>query len=107
MQFYLLLRKRASTHLCSHASDHLLFVLQTRIDQRFRSQGARGFRFEEAWLLSEDCERRVVEAWAARGGSGSALSNVHEKIVYYNDDLQEWGATKTHPNVEKIKKFQK
>ena len=39
------------THLHSHASDHLPLVLQTQTDQRFRSQGAHGFRFEEAWLL--------------------------------------------------------
>ena len=62
MQFYLLLRKRASTHLRSHTSDHLPLVLQTRTYQRFRSQEARGFRFEEAGLLWEDCERRVDEA---------------------------------------------
>ena len=59
------------THLHSHASDHLPLVLQAQTDQRFRSQRAHGFRFKEAWLLWEDCERRVDEAWIARSGSGS------------------------------------
>ena len=77
--------------------------MQTRIDQRFRSQGARSFKFEEAWLLWEDYERRVDEAWTARGGSGLALSIVHEKIAYCGADLQAWGAIKTHSDVEKIK----
>ena len=39
------------THLHSHASDHLPLILQTQKNQRLRAQGARGFKFEEAWLL--------------------------------------------------------
>jgi len=62
--------------------------LQTQTDQRLRAQGVHGFKFEEAWLLWDDCERRVDEAWAARSGSGLALSNIHEKIVYCGGDLQ-------------------
>ena len=77
--------------------------MQTRIDQRFRSQRARGFKFEEAWLLWEDYERWVDEALTTRGGSGLALSIVHEKIAYCGADLQVWGAIKTHSDVEKIK----
>lgn len=80
--------------------------MQTQIDQRLRAQGVRGFKFEEAWLLWDDCERRVNEAWASRSGLGSTLSKIHENIVKCGANLQAWGAMKTHPDVEEIKRLQ-
>lgn len=50
------------THLVSHASDHLPLHMQTRSDSENWGYGARGFKFEESWLLWDDYERTVEEA---------------------------------------------
>ena len=42
----------------SHALNHLPIILQTRFQVRI----ARGFKFEEVWLLDEDCENVVKDA---------------------------------------------
>jgi len=58
------------THLVSHASDHLPLLMQTRSDNENWGYGARGFKFEESWLLWDDCERIVEEAWNSGGETG-------------------------------------
>ena len=50
------------SHKSSHASDHLPIILQTGMDNRFQGRIARGFKFEEVWLLDEDCENVVEDA---------------------------------------------
>ncbi|XP_075633544.1 uncharacterized protein LOC142606010 [Castanea sativa] len=57
------------THLYSHASDHMPIVLQTQSYHRQRQRRERSFKFEESWLLWEDCEAVVSEAWHANGNS--------------------------------------
>ena len=72
--------KSMVTHLSSHASDHLSIILQTKTaKQRFYRSNI-GFRFEEAWLLWEECEAVVQEGWNKREGMGFAMANVKEKI---------------------------
>ena len=42
--------------------------------------GAGGFKFEESWLLWDDCEEAVLEAWT-KGGQGSlGLRGVRDRI---------------------------
>ena len=50
------------SHKLSHASDHLPIILQTEMDNRFQGRIARGFKFEEVWLLDEECENVVEDA---------------------------------------------
>ena len=41
-----------------------------------------GFKFEEAWLLLDDCERMVVNSWiVGHKRAGSAMSIIKDKIV--------------------------
>ena len=47
------------THLSTHASDHLPIMLQVQSFQQQRQQRGRSFKFEEAWLLSNECEEVV------------------------------------------------
>ena len=61
------------THLYPHALDHLPIVLQTEHLRTRRSQGQKGFKFEESWLLWEECEEVVREAWAASESVGHDL----------------------------------
>ncbi|XP_050271048.1 probable protein arginine N-methyltransferase 6 isoform X2 [Quercus robur] len=44
------------THLSTHVSDHLPIMLQVQSFQQQRQQRGRSFKFEEAWLLSNECE---------------------------------------------------
>lgn len=75
-------------HLFSHASDHYPILLQTRTDRGVRAKGVRGFKFEEVWLLDEECEGKVNEGWNEKeGAAGSALARVKEKIVKCGEDL--------------------
>lgn len=70
------------THLFSHASDHAPLILQTKTDRGLRGRGANEFKFKEAWLLWDDCERMVEEAWIGGGRRvDSTMSIIKEKIA--------------------------
>ena len=94
------------THLVSHASDHLPLIMQTRTDIESRARGALGFKFEESWLLWEDCEKTVEESWRLGNRTGSAIAVIQEKIKDCGADLMAWGVSKTHPNAKEIKRLQ-
>ncbi|XP_065618703.1 uncharacterized protein LOC136062914 [Quercus suber] len=75
------------SHLFSHAFDHIPILLRTRNDKRLRGRGASAFRFKESWLLWDDCEEVVHEAWT-KGGQGSpGLRSVMDRIQGYGADL--------------------
>ena len=50
------------THIISHALDHLPLILQNHEAPRRYARRERGFKFEEAWLLWDDCTKVVQEA---------------------------------------------
>ena len=52
------------THGFSHASYHVPIFLQTSTDRDFKGGGPRGFRFEESWLMWDDCEGVVMDSWS-------------------------------------------
>lgn len=81
-------------HLFSHASDHLPIILQTKTTTRRQTRGTRGFKFEESWLLWDDCEAIVTEAWNKECGLGSPLVSAKEKIANCGVDLLMWGSSK-------------
>ncbi|XP_023915655.2 uncharacterized protein LOC112027215 [Quercus suber] len=95
------------THLFSHASDHRPLVLQTKVNWRNRRRQPRDFKFEESWLLWEDCEKTILEAWQNAGGDNTGLNRAKDKINKWGEDLAAWGSTKTQPEAEEIKKLQK
>ncbi|XP_023926559.1 uncharacterized protein LOC112037983 [Quercus suber] len=95
------------THLHSHASDHVPIILQTKPTRNHFTKSARSFRFEESWLLWEDCEAVVQEAWNIKEGTRSSLTRIKENIKGYGLELQAWGSSKTHPDTDKIKVLQK
>ena len=51
-------------HLSPHASDHLPIVLQAKHYGRNRQKAKSGFKFEENWLLWEEFETMINEAWS-------------------------------------------
>lgn len=63
-------------YLSSHASDHLPILLQTQSYRKQRLFGSRGFKFEEVWLLWEDCEVVVMGAWNMNENGEFGLSQV-------------------------------
>lgn len=95
------------THLFSHASDHRPLVLQNKADKRVLNRGPRAFKFEESWLLWDDCERMVLDSWNKGGCAYSGMNNIKERIRNCGSDLLAWGSSKTQPDVEAIKKLQK
>lgn len=68
------------THLSSHASDHLPIVLKTQHFRQQRHRRERWFKFEESWLLWNDCEFVVKEAWGKARDSDHGLASIKEKI---------------------------
>nr|XP_023924675.1 uncharacterized protein LOC112036082 [Quercus suber] len=95
------------THLSSYASDHLPIVLHVKCDKTWQGQGSRGFKFEEVWLLWDDCEAVVEEAWGRGGIRSNSLETARQKIETCGADLLGWGSSKTHPANEEIKQLQK
>lgn len=95
------------TLLFSHASDHVPIILHIRTARRTSPSNSRCFKFEESWLLREDCENVIHEAWNREGGADSCLARVKDKIASCGVDLHAWGSSKTHPDIENIKRLQK
>ena len=50
-------------HLSPHASDHLLVLLQTKCYAKHGANRGGGFKFEEAWLMWEECGAVIENAW--------------------------------------------
>ena len=90
------------THLFSHASDHHPLVLQTKSDWRIQSRDTWAFKFEESWLLWDDCEKTVFEAWNKMNNDHSGLNNIKERISFSGVELLAWGSSKTHPDAKEI-----
>ena len=67
----------------------------------------KGFKFKETWLLWEDCEDVVKEAWSMEHNDGHRLAMVQQKIWCCSDQLNAWGVCKARPNNEEIKQLQK
>ena len=69
------------THLFSHASNHQPIILHARTALRCRGKSTRSFRFEEAWLMRDDCEHVIQEAWSYSSDNvESGLRREREKI---------------------------
>ena len=94
-------------HLSSHASDHLPIMLHVQSARKSRYKKQKGFKFEEVWLLAEECNEVVNITWRKGGAGVSGLEAARQKIVECAADLQAWGASGTQPNLEEIKMLQK
>jgi len=94
------------THLFTHASDHALIILHIKKAKKICPRFSRCFKFEEVWFLWEDCEQVIHDAWNKEARANSGLTRIKERIAMCGVDLHAWGSTRTHPNVEKIKRLQ-
>ena len=54
----------------------------------------RSFKFEEAWLLSNECEEVVKEAWERSGDESHGLLSIKNKIQAYGRELSRWDLAK-------------
>ena len=95
------------THIISHASDHLPLILQNQVAPKRQARRERGFKFEEAWLLWDDCTKVIQEAWDNSGVGETTLEMVRLKINGCSSELKAWGAAKTHPGTNEINVLQK
>ncbi|KAK9991581.1 hypothetical protein SO802_026566 [Lithocarpus litseifolius] len=92
-------------HLSTHASDHLSILLQVQSFVPQRRE--RGFKFEESWLLKEDCEAKVKEAWNSELVVEQGLASTLKKIQVCGSKLMKWGSIRITPDKEAIKQIQK
>ncbi|XP_075640556.1 uncharacterized protein LOC142612338 [Castanea sativa] len=95
------------SHGFNHASDHVPIFLQTKTDRDFRGGGPRGFRFEESWLMWDECEEVVIDSWVNSGGDVVGLCATVDKIKSCGVELLTWGSSKTTPNTDEIKHLTK
>lgn len=93
------------THLSFCASDHLPIVLHVKCDRKWQGRRSHGFKFKEVWLLWDEYEAVVEEAWCKGGILPNVLKTTKQKIKAYGVDLLAWGSTKTHPANEEIKQL--
>ena len=82
-------------------------MLRTVNDRWLRGRGAGGFKFEESWLLWDDCEEVVPKAWTKGGQGSSGLKGIRDRIQGCGADLHVWGSLKTKPKTNEIKRLQK
>ena len=64
------------THIISYALDHLPLILQNHVPPKSIYKGRRGFKFKEAWLLCDDCEKVIWDAWEISQEGESTLEIV-------------------------------
>ena len=95
------------THLPPHASDHLPILLQVQGCKKLRQKGQKGFKFEEAWLLSDECEGVIKIAWEKGSIDALGLGLAKQKIATCAMELQAWGSSNSQPDSKEIKKLQK
>lgn len=74
-------------HLFSDDSDHHRLVLQTKSDGRVHNKGLRAFKFEESWLMWDDCEKTVLESWNKEERAQSGMNNIKERIRNCGSEL--------------------
>ncbi|KAL0340133.1 UNVERIFIED_CONTAM: hypothetical protein Sradi_4530100 [Sesamum radiatum] len=79
------------THIPVACSDHKALVIQLRDRPEQAQQWSRPWRFEAAWLQSDQCERIVENSWN-RGGGGSRSMDIAEKLTICQDSLRGWSS---------------
>ena len=94
-------------HGFSHAFDHASLFLHIRTHHDFRGGGPCGFRFEESWLMWDECKEVVTDSWINSGGEATGLGATVEKIKSCGAYLLAWGSSKTAPNTDEIKQLTK
>ena len=62
-------------------------------------------KFEEAWLLLEDCEDVVKDAWNVDGSDVHGLAMIKEKIEACGEVLRVWASSKTNPILMRLSNF--
>ena len=93
-------------HLLPHASDHIPIAIQVQKFRQKHRRADRGFKFEESWLLWDECEDWIQQAWSLAGSGDSGLVAVHAKIRACGYDLKAWGDIRTRLEEEEIKSLQ-
>ena len=63
-------------HLSTHASNHLPLLLQVQSFNHQRQRKEKNFKFEESWLLLDDCEDTVKEAWGRDPSATHGLESI-------------------------------
>lgn len=79
-------------NLMPSKSDHLPILIEVRELRPKKKRKKKRFRFEEGWLLGEDCQKMVELGWNVDSG-GDPFSRICNKIQNTRDVLQEWSSS--------------
>ena len=82
------------TPLSTHASYHLPIMLKVLSFQQQRQRHGKAFKFEEAWLLSNEYEETVKEAWGKYEDGSYGLLSIKNKIHVCGLELSRWGSAR-------------
>ncbi|KAL0344528.1 UNVERIFIED_CONTAM: hypothetical protein Sradi_4284100 [Sesamum radiatum] len=80
------------THLHVNCSDHKALLVRLEDTPIFSSHRSRPWRFEAAWLHSDQCEQIVAKSWGRCLGP-STLEGVAAHIAACRADLSLWSKT--------------
>ncbi|KAL0346378.1 UNVERIFIED_CONTAM: putative mitochondrial protein, partial [Sesamum calycinum] len=72
-------------------SDHKVLLIHLFDRQTLRSEGSRPWRFEAAWLQSEQCEKVVADSWAQNGGNVLSPGLSHH-LELCQQNLKRWSS---------------
>lgn len=89
--------------LMSPTSDHLPLLVRM---ESFGRNGGKRFRFEEMWLLDEECEKVVRDAWFSVSFDGS-MQALMDRIAACSSALQTWARTNFGNVVQQMKACEK
>ncbi|KAL0308894.1 UNVERIFIED_CONTAM: putative mitochondrial protein [Sesamum radiatum] len=77
------------SHLQQTCSDNKVLLIHLFDRQTLRSEGSRPWRFEAAWLQSEQCEKVVADSWAQNGGNVLSPGLSHH-LELCQQNLKRW-----------------
>ncbi|XVF20835.1 hypothetical protein REPUB_Repub12eG0037200 [Reevesia pubescens] len=83
------------------ASDHSHVFLS--LNKHFKRR-KRDFKFESKWLLDQECDQAIAEAWN-ESFQGSRMFKIHKKLLLIAKNLRGWSKTNhanTYSEIEKL-----
>ncbi|KAL0435720.1 UNVERIFIED_CONTAM: hypothetical protein Sradi_0279900 [Sesamum radiatum] len=80
------------SHLHVNCSDHKALLIQLADRPVTSHRMVRPWRFEAAWLQSEQCEKVIADSWVVGSGSG-CINGVAPQISFCQSNLTKWSKT--------------
>jgi hypothetical protein len=93
--------------LAGRTSDHKPLLIECTEKGEEKVRGKKGFKFEAKWMLDEECNNIIHDAWEGIGPLQNPVYNVYSKLERCQGDLSRWSRRKFGNNEEELKKKKK